>query len=175
VLNGNVFELTYLANTGFIYNQDNFRRERAFRYISQGWGLTTDGTRLILSDGSSSIQFLDPATLGLKGRIFVTDDVGPVGFLNELEYAGGKLYANVWQTDFIAIIDPRGGRITGWIDLTGLNPDPKKLVYPLVLNGIAYDPATKHLLVTGKCWPHVWEIELVPRPAAKAERLDNPR
>ena len=161
VLNGNIFELTYLANTGFVYNQANFHRDRAFRFISQGWGLTTDGTWLIMSDGSSSIQFVDPATLDLKRHIFVTDDIGPVGFLNELEYVNGKLYANVWQTNFIAIIDPASGHITGWLDLTGLNPDPKKLIYPLVLNGIAFDPASGHLLVTGKCWPHVWEIELV--------------
>ncbi len=163
VLNGRVFELTYLANTGFVYDQQSFQREREFRYLTQGWGLTTDGNSLIMSDGSSSIKFLDPETMALRRNIFVTDEVGPVGFLNELEYAEGRLYANVWQTNFIAIIDPASGNITGWIDLTGLNPNPKKLVYPLVLNGVAYDPASKHLLVTGKCWPHVWEIELIKR------------
>ncbi len=162
VLGGKIFELTYLGNKGFIYDQASFKREAEFRYITQGWGLTNDGRQLVMSDGSSSIQFLDPRTLEVTRHIFVTDDVGPVGFLNELEYADGKLYANVWQTDFIAIIDPQTGKITGWIDLTGLNPDPKKLVYPLVLNGIAYDTATKHLLVTGKCWPQVYEIVLLP-------------
>ena len=162
VLGSRIFELTYLGNKGFIYDKDNFKREAEFRYLTQGWGLTHDGSHLIMSDGSSSIQFLDPATLAVTRNIFVTDKVGPVGFLNELEYVEGKLYANVWQTDFIAVIDPGSGNIIGWIDLTGLNPDPKRLVYPLVLNGIAYDTATKHLLVTGKCWPHVYEIELVP-------------
>ncbi|MBS0560325.1 MAG: glutaminyl-peptide cyclotransferase [Proteobacteria bacterium] len=163
VLGNTIYQLTYLANQGFRYDRATFRRTGGFRYLSQGWGLTTDGTRLIMSNGSSAIAFLDPRTLAVRGQVYVTDNVGPVGFLNELEWANGKLYANVWQTDFIAIIAPSTGKITGWIDLTGLNPDPKTLVYPLVLNGIAYDARTGHLLVTGKCWPHVWEIELVPR------------
>nr|WP_294506793.1 glutaminyl-peptide cyclotransferase [uncultured Rhodopila sp.] len=162
VLNGTLHELTYLENTGFIYDPGTLRRRGTFHYVNQGWGLTHDGAHLIMSDGSSAIQFLDPRTHRLLRRIFVTDAVGPVGFLNELEYDRGKLYANVWQTDFIAIINPETGRITGWINLTGLNPDPQKLVYPLVLNGIAVNTETGRLLVTGKCWPHVWEIDLVP-------------
>ncbi|MBX9700636.1 MAG: glutaminyl-peptide cyclotransferase [Acetobacteraceae bacterium] len=165
LLDGRLYQLTYLANTGWVYDATTFRREREFRYPSQGWGLTTDGSALIMSDGSSAIQFLDPATMLPRRFIYVTDAVGPVGFLNELEHAEGRLYANVWQTDFIAMIDPSDGRITGWIDLTGLNPDPARLVYPLVLNGIAYRRAAGTLLVTGKCWPHVWEIALVPRQA----------
>jgi glutamine cyclotransferase len=163
VLDGVVYQLTYLANTGFTYDPRKLRRRSTFRYDSQGWGLTHDGRRLIMSDGSSAILFLDPKSRKELGRIYVTDGVGPVGFLNELEYADGKLYANVWQTDFIAIIAPDSGRITGWIDLTGLNPEPTVLVYPLVLNGIAYDKDTGRLLVTGKCWPHVYEIELTAR------------
>ena len=91
------------------------------------------------------------------------DDIGPVGFLNELEYVDGKLYANIWQTNFIAIIAPQSGKIIGWIDLTGLNPDPAVLVHPYVLNGIAYNKETGRLLVTGKRWPHVYEIDLVLR------------
>ncbi|MFO1025677.1 MAG: glutaminyl-peptide cyclotransferase [Acetobacteraceae bacterium] len=161
VLDNTVFELTYLENTAFTYNPVTLQRQGEYRYVNQGWGLTHDGAHLIMSDGSSAIQFLNPKTHELVRRVFVTDSIGPVGFLNELEYDRGKLYANVWQTDFIAIIDPESGRITGWIDLTGLNPDPQKLVYPLVLNGIAVNTETGRLLVTGKCWPHVWEIELV--------------
>jgi glutamine cyclotransferase len=107
--------------------------------------------------------FLDPKSREIVQRIFVTDDVGPVGFLNELEYVDGRLYANIWQTDFIAIIAPESGRITGWIDLSGLNPEPAVLVYPLVLNGIAWNKDTGRLLVTGKCWPSVYEIELTAR------------
>ena len=163
VLDGVVDELTYIENTGFLYDPRTLRRTGSYRYATQGWGLTHDGTHLIASDGSSAIRFLDPRTHEQVRRIFVTDDVGPVGFLNELEYVDGKLYANVWQTDFIAIIAPDTGRITGWIDLTGLNPDPAALVYPLVLNGIAFNRETGRLLVTGKCWPSVYEIELTAR------------
>jgi glutaminyl-peptide cyclotransferase len=161
VLDKTVFELTYLENTAFTYDE-KLKKQSSYRYVNQGWGLTHDDRHLLMSDGSSAIQVLDPKTHALIRRIFVTDTVGPVGFLNELEYDRGKLYANVWQTDFIAIIDPRTGKITGWINLTGLNPDPQKLVYPLVLNGIAVNTQTGRLLVTGKCWPHVWEIDLVP-------------
>jgi glutaminyl-peptide cyclotransferase len=160
VLDRTVFELTYLENTAFTYDPA-LRPRSGYRYANQGWGLTHDASHLIMSDGSSAIQFINPKTHAVVRRIFVTDDVGPVGFLNELEYDHGKLYANVWQTNFIAIINPSNGKIVGWINLEGLNPDPEKLVYPLVLNGIAVNTHTGRLLVTGKCWPHVWEIELV--------------
>jgi glutamine cyclotransferase len=163
VFDGAVYELTYLENTAFIYDQQTLQRRESYRYVTQGWGLTHDDTHLIVSNGSSAIEFLDPHARELARRIFVTDDVGPVGFLNELEYVDGKLYANVWQTDFIAIIAPDSGRIVGWIDLTGLNPEPTVLVYPLVMNGIAFNPETGRLLVTGKCWPNIYEIELTAR------------
>lgn len=161
---GRIYQLTYLANAGFIYDQPTMKQTGGFRYISQGWGLTNDGKRIMMSDGSSAILFLDPKSFELTGWIFVTDAAGPVGFLNELEYADGKLYANVWQTNFIAMIAPETGKVIGWIDLTGLDPDPVHLVFPYVLNGIAHDRATGHLLVTGKCWPNTYEIELVERP-----------
>lgn len=163
VLNAAIYELTYLSNVGFTYDRATFAKTGQFRYLTQGWGLTTDGKRLMMSNGSSSVLFLNPQSLAIEGHIYVSDNIGPVGFLNELEYVKGKLYANVWQTDFIAIIDPGTGKITGWIDLGGLNPDPKVLKYPYVLNGIAYNEATGHLLVTGKHWPAIYEIDLVPR------------
>ncbi len=163
VFNGQIFQLTYLDNLVYVYDQKTFTQIKEMRYSTQGWGLTHDGTHLLMSDGSSTIDIRDPETFKPLRRFSVADAVGPVGFLNELEYADGKLYANVWQTNFIAIIDPVMGKLIGWIDLEGLNPDPKELVYPYVLNGIAYDTETRHLLVTGKCWPHVWEIALVPR------------
>jgi glutamine cyclotransferase len=163
ILDGTIYQLTYLSNIGFTYDQQTFARRGSFRYLTQGWGLTTDGSRLLMSNGSSSILFLNPKTLAVEGSIYVSDDTGPVGFLNELEYADGKLYANVWQSDFIAIIAPDSGRITGWIDLAGLNPDPAVLKYPYVLNGIAINQATGRLLVTGKRWPAIYEIELVKR------------
>jgi len=163
VLDGLVYELTYLENTAFVYDRETLQRRDSFRYPAQGWGLTHDGARLVMGDGSSAITFLDPKSREVVRRIYVTDDVGPVGFLNELEYVDGRLYANVWQTDFIAVIAPESGRITGWIDLSGLNPEPAVLVYPLVLNGIAWNRDTGRLLVTGKCWPNVYEIELTAR------------
>jgi glutamine cyclotransferase len=164
ILGDDLYELTYLSNTGFRYDARTFAREQTFHYPTQGWGLTTDGRRLLMSDGSSAIIFLDPQTLAVEGSIRVTDEVGPVGFLNELELANGKLYANVWQTDFIAVIDPATGKVTAWIDLEGLNPDSRRLKYPYVLNGIAYDEASGRLLVTGKCWPALYMIDLVRRP-----------
>ena len=162
VLGDEIFQLTYLSNVGFVYDRNSFALKREFRYPAQGWGLTNDGEQLIMSNGSSALMFLDPASLKLKRYITVSDNRGRVGFLNELEYIDGSVYANVWQTDFIAKISPQSGQVTGWIDLTGLNPDPEKLKYPYVLNGIAYNKQTKHLLVTGKCWPEIYEIQLVP-------------
>lgn len=163
VLDGRVYQLTYLDNRAFVYDQETFRKVDQLDYGTQGWGLTHDGTHLIMSNGSSMIEYRDPKTFKRLHRFFVSDAVAPVGFLNELEFARGRLYANVWQTPYIAIIDPAAGKLTGWIDLSGLNPDPKALKYPYVLNGIAFDAASGNLLVTGKCWPHVWEIALVPR------------
>lgn len=163
VLDGVIYQLTYLANIGFAYDQATLRRKDSFRYVGQGWGLTHDGTQLLMSDGSSTIAVVDPKSFQVVNHVFVSDDIGPVGFLNELEYVDGKLYANIWQTNFIAIIAPQSGKIIGWIDLTGLNPDPAVLVHPYVLNGIAYNKETGRLLVTGKRWPHVYEIDLVLR------------
>ncbi|MBB6306799.1 glutaminyl-peptide cyclotransferase [Xanthobacter tagetidis] len=163
VLDGRIYQLTYLDNRAFVYDQATFSKIGQLDYGTQGWGLTHDGTHLIMSNGSSMIEYRDPKTFRRVHRFYVSDAVAPVGFLNELEFARGRLYANVWQTPFIAIIDPAAGTLAGWIDLTGINPDPAALKYPYVLNGIAFDEATGNLLVTGKCWPHVWEIALVPR------------
>ncbi|GAF85557.1 unnamed protein product, partial [marine sediment metagenome] len=129
---------------------------------TQGWGITHDGKRLIMSDGSSTLRFLDPATFEEIGRIEVRDRDGPVTRLNELEYVKGEIYANVWQTDRIVRIAPDTGEVIGWIDLTGILK-PEDRVEPVdVLNGIAYDAANDHLFVTGKFWPWLFEIELVP-------------
>ena len=162
ILQDQIFQLTYKSNIGFIYDKDSFNLEKTFHYPTQGWGLTTDGNELIMSDGSAALIYLDPETLRQSRYISVSDDKSAVGFLNELEYINGEIYANVWQTDIIARISPKTGKVTGWIDLTGINPDSAKLKYPYVLNGIAYDEKSGHLLVTGKCWPNVFEIELIP-------------
>lgn len=168
VHDGKVHQLTYLSNTGFIRDATTLEPVGTFRYVAQGWGLTTDGERLLQSDGSSSIRSIDPVSHAVLDQVYVEDGQGPVGFLNELEHAEGRLYANVWQTEFIAIIEPATGRLTGWIDLAGLNPDPARLRFPFVLNGIAYDERTGNLIVTGKCWPDYYEIELVERPRPTA-------
>lgn len=163
-LDGAVYQLTYLSNTGFIYDLATLAPRGTFRYPVQGWGLTTDGRHLLMSNGSSAILVLDPRTMAIERTLYVADRVGPVGFLNELEYWDGKIYANVWQTNFIAIIAPESGAVVGWIDLAGLNPSPETLKYPFVLNGIAVNPATGRLLVTGKTWPAIYEIELTREP-----------
>ena len=170
LLNDTIYQLTYISNIGFTYDRASFKPTGTFRFPTQGWGLTTDGKYLIMSDGSSAIQFLDPKTFNIERSIFVSDNVGPVGFLNELEYADGKLYANIWETNVIAIIAPDTGRIIGWIDLAGLNPDPKVLQDPFVPNGIAYNEATGRLIVTGKTWPALYEIELIPRSPGGSSR-----
>jgi len=162
VVDGKLVHLSYISNTGFIYDPETLERTATFRYPNQGWGLTTDGTSLIMSDGTSAIYFLDPDGFAVARTIMVEDRFGSVGFLNELEYVDGDIYANVWQTEYIVRFSAATGRVTGWVDLSGLNPDPETLVYPQVLNGIAYDGAAGTLFVTGKQWPNLWHIRLVP-------------
>lgn len=162
VMGERIYQLTYKSNVGFVYDKSSLELVRRFTFLDQGWGLTHDGKSLIMSNGSAALIFLDPDTMERRSSVIVTDDQGPVGFLNELEYIDGQIYANIWQTDLIARITPETGKINAWLDLTGLNPDPDLYQYPFVLNGIAWNPRTAHLLVTGKCWPSVWEIELVP-------------
>jgi glutamine cyclotransferase len=163
VFGDDVFQLTYLSNTGFIYDKESFEPVGAFEYPTQGWGLTNDGKELIMSDGSAALRFLDLETLQETRRITTSDNEGVVENLNELEYIDGEVYANVFKTTLIAIIDPETGEVTGWINLAGINPDPAELKDPYFLNGIAYRQETGHLLVTGKGWPTIFEIELVPQ------------
>lgn len=163
VLGDEVFQLTYTSNLGFVYDRDSLELKRTFSYPTEGWGLTHDGESLIMSDGTATLYFMDPASGTETGRMSVSDNLGPVANLNELEYIEGEVYANVWYADAIAIISPRSGEVTGWVDLTGLNPVPSQRQQGHVLNGIAYDEKTGHLLVTGKCWPYIYEIR-VARP-----------
>ena len=162
IFKNRIYQLTYNSNVGFIYDINSFERKGGFHYPTQGWGLTTDGNELIMSDGSAALIFINPETLEQTRDIIVSDDKSEVGLLNELEYIEGEIYANIWMTDLIVRISPETGKVTGWIDLTGINPDPEKLKYPYVLNGIAYDKNKERLLITGKCWPEIYEIELVP-------------
>jgi glutamine cyclotransferase len=161
IWNDALVQLTWQHGVGFVYDRDTFAPRRTFTYAGEGWGLTHDDKRLIMSDGSETLRFLDPKTLGQIGTLTVRDGTRPVAHLNELEYVKGEIYANVWQTDRIARISPKTGRVTGWIDLRGLL-DPREAVGVDVLNGIAYDAAADRLFVTGKLWPRIFEIQLVP-------------
>lgn len=157
-------QLTWQSGIGFVYDRDTFEPRRTFTYAGEGWGLTHDGTRLIMSDGSATgtLRYLDPQTLRQTGKLIVLDNGRPVAHLNELEFIKGEIYANVWNTNRIARISPKTGQVTGWIDLHGLL-DPREAAGTDVLNGIAYDAAKDRLFVTGKRWPRVFEIQLVPR------------
>jgi glutaminyl-peptide cyclotransferase len=159
-----LIQLTWQTHLGFVYARDTFKLMSSFTYTTEGWGLTNDGSRLIMSDGTSTMHFLDPATFQVNGSIQVKDKGIPVVNINELEYVNGKIYANIWMTDKIAIINPATGDVESWIDLTGLLPPFANPVAVDVLNGIAYDSVGKRLFVTGKLWPLLFEIELVPKP-----------
>lgn len=162
VFNGKIYQLTWQELTGFIYERDTFEPLQTFSYPHEGWGITHDGTRLIVSDGSSTIRFWDPNTLQEIGNITVRDDQGPVNRLNELEYIDGEIWANIWLTDLIARISPETGDVLSYIDLTGLL-DAGTLTQPAdVLNGIAVDDSGR-LFVTGKLWPTLFEIEVVEK------------
>ena len=158
-------QLTWQAHTALVYDPNTFRFLRSFQYPYEGWGLTQDGKNLILSDGSSKLYFLDPTTFHEVRRITVTDHGSPIDQLNELEYIHSEIYANIWHQNRIARIAPATGNIVGWIDLTGLLPPGSVTDPEAVLNGIAYDSARDRLFVTGKLWPRIFEIKLVPEGA----------
>jgi glutamine cyclotransferase len=159
VLGGKIYMLTWKNQKGFVYNQESFEPEGEFSYTGEGWGLTTDGHSLIMSDGSNEIRFLDPSNFAVIRKISVTHRGLPLTQLNELEWVKGELYANIWQTQTVARIDPSTGRLLGLIDFSGLlRPDEYRGVD--VLNGIAYDAASDRLFVTGKNWPKLFEVRL---------------
>lgn len=163
VLGNEVFQLTWLSHHGFVYDLHDFRLLRTFQYAGEGWGLTTDGRDLFMSDGSSEIRVLDANTLAEKRRIKVRDDGRRVDQLNELEFVEGEIYANIWHSDRIARIAPQTGKVVGWIDLTGLLGPFYQRQAEAVLNGIAYDRVGKRLFVTGKLWPKIFEIRVIPK------------
>lgn len=157
-----LIQLSWRNHEGFIYDLATLQPQARFPYEGEGWALTSDGSRLYMSDGTPVIRILDPATLRQTGRIDVTADGRPLQNINELEWVKGQIYANVWLTTRIARIDPASGKVVGWIELGGLVPPPDTLADPTndVLNGIAYDAAHDRLFVTGKCWPKLYEIRL---------------
>ena len=160
-----LIQLTWQNHVAFVYDRATFRLLRTFHYDGEGWGLTHDAKSLILSDGTATLRFYNPDTFKELRRITVTDRGKPVIDLNELEYIHGEIYANVWHTDRIARISPATGRVVGWIDLKGLMPRSRLSNDEAVLNGIAYDAAHNRLFVTGKLWPSIFEITLIPEKA----------
>jgi glutaminyl-peptide cyclotransferase len=159
-----IIQLTWQSGLGFVYDRETLQQQRSFKYTGEGWGLTHDGTRLIMSDGSDTgtLRLLDPETLRQLGTLTVRDGGRPVGRLNELEWVKGEIYANVWQSERVAVISPKTGRVTAWIDLHGLL-NPREASAVDVLNGIAYDARGDRLFVTGKLWPRIFHIAVSPR------------
>jgi glutaminyl-peptide cyclotransferase len=158
-----LIQLTWKAHKAFIYDRFSFALQRTFGYCGEGWGITHDDALLIMSDGSSTLQFLDPSTFRVVRRLRVIDGPRPVDQLNELEYVRGEIYANIWHKDQIARISPRTGKVTGWINLAGIIDKGELANSEAVLNGIAYDSPEDRLFVTGKLWPKLFEIKVVPR------------
>jgi len=158
-----LYQLTYQSEIGFIYDWKTFEPKGQFKYQGEGWAFTTDTVSLIMSNGSSVLAFRDPATFEAKRTIEVTDHGVPVSKLNELEWVKGEIWANVWESDQIARINPATGAVTGWIDLAGILPEADRPRRVDVLNGIAYDAKTDRLFVTGKYWPKLFEIKIKQR------------
>jgi glutaminyl-peptide cyclotransferase len=157
-----LIQLTWQNHVAIAYDRFSFRQLRTFNYPGEGWGLTSDGKSLILSDGTATLRFLDPATFHEIRRVTVKSHGVPVTKLNELEYIHGEIYANIWYSDRIVRISPRDGSALGFIDLSGLLPANERVNSGAVLNGIAYDAAHDRLFVTGKLWPKIFEIKIVP-------------
>ena len=160
LLDGKIYQLTWENNKAYVYDAATGRQLRTFAYAGEGWGLTTDGEKLYMSDGTASIYTVDPATFRREKRVTVTFQGAPVNYLNELEWIEGKIWANVYTTDQIVIIDPATGAVEGIVDLTGLLPEEDVTPATDVLNGIAYDAAGGRIFVTGKNWNKLFEIEI---------------
>jgi glutamine cyclotransferase len=157
-------QLTWQAHKGFVYDRFTFSLLRTFTYEGEGWGITHDDKQFIMSDGTSYLRFLDPKTFQETRRIHVVGANGRgIEDLNELEYVHGEIYANIWHSDRIARISPKNGKLLGWIDLSGLRDQSTAANPDAVLNGIAYDAKDNRLFVTGKLWPKLFEIKLVPK------------
>ncbi len=161
-MKGRIYQLTWKSGIGFIYDQKNLRKVGTFRYPGEGWGLTDDGSHLILSDGSSVIRFLEPSRFKEVRRIRVHDASGEVSNLNELEFVLGHIFANIWNTDHIVQIAPDSGKILARYDLSGLLHEDGPKDPQGVLNGIAFDEKNGRVFVTGKLWPKLFEVRFMP-------------
>jgi len=168
LLGGRLYQLTWKEQVGYVYNATTLARVDSFTYRGQGWGLTTDGSSLIMSDGTATLRFLDPSSYRVHREVTVRDGGSPLLWINELEYARGELFANIYQSDWIVRIDPGTGQVREWLDLAGLLPRRERTPSTDVLNGIAYDQDTGNLLVTGKRWPALYELRLQRPPGGGA-------
>lgn len=163
ILNNEMWVLTWHEGTAYVFEPDTFKPLRNFKYQGEGWGLANDGKELIMSDGSSTLKFINPKDFSVTRKLEVKDGGRPVEMLNELEVADGQIYANVYLTDRIARISPETGQVTAWLDLKGIR---NQMVAPgraEVLNGITWDSSTGHFLVTGKYWPMMFELKLTEK------------
>ncbi len=159
-IDGRLIQLTWKSGVAYVYDAATMARVDSSSYVGEGWGLTTDGTSLIMSDGTATLRFLDPASFEVVTTVDVQDRGSPLTGINELEYVNGEIYANVYPSDWIVRIDPRSGDVRQWIDLAGLLPREERTPNTDILNGIAHDTATGHFLVTGKRWPAVFELRM---------------
>jgi glutamine cyclotransferase len=158
---GKLFQVTWQDRTGFVYDAKTLKLVRNFSYFGEGWGLTHDAAGLIMSDGSSTLRFMELTRFQERRKLKVMDAGAAIANLNEIEMIKGEIWANVWQTDYIARISPKDGHVLGWINLKGILGAPYKAVgTDAVLNGIAYDSATDRIFVTGKLWPRLYEIKV---------------
>jgi glutamine cyclotransferase len=161
IFNDRIYLLTWREETGFIYTLDTFQLIDTFSYSHEGWGITTDGEYLIISDGTPVLHFLDLETLKEEKQVNVHEGLFLVYGINELEYIKGYVYANIWQSDKIAVIEPGTGKVISWVDLCGILNNVQHNKKTDVLNGIAYDVKNNRLFVTGKLWPAIFEIKVI--------------
>ncbi len=161
LLDGKIYQLTWTSNTAHVYDATTGEKLRDFRYAGEGWGLTTDGKKLYMSDGTSRIFRINPDTFNREGSITVTLNGEPIDFINELEWIDGKIWANVYTTESLLIINPETGVVEGVVELTGIFPQNERTQAVDVMNGIAYDAATKRIFVTGKLWRYIYQIEII--------------
>ncbi len=162
IFNGDLYILTWESRMAFIYDAETLEYKSSWKYPREGWGITTDGKQLIASDGTANLYFMDE-NFALDRRVVVKYEETPIRFLNELEYIDGKIWANVYTSDEIVIINPKDGRVEGIIDCRGLLPDDLRTVTTDVLNGIAYNPDSGSIYLTGKNWPKLYEVRIVER------------
>jgi len=167
IVNNSIIQLTWQSHIGFVYDKNSFDQLSNFTYSTEGWSLTYNGKQLIMDDGTDNLYFLNPTTFQRIGQVQVHDGNKLIVNINELEYINGDVYANIWMTNTIAIINPQTGQVKGWIDLTGL-PGAPISNGDNVLNGIAYDQSSDKLFVTGKDWPNLYQIDLIPETSSPA-------